>query len=131
MKFTTILSLTSLLSLGNSVAIRMSRNPSSSLLTRQDPAWSFGVYQSSKRCTGARDTYSGDGTQECTQGIRNGSFGSYTTGEISDKCSVYIYNNDNCDDGGIIDILTSTDPEGYLQPQLKVTGVASFRAQCG
>ncbi|EXA34245.1 uncharacterized protein FRV6_11580 [Fusarium oxysporum] len=131
MKFTTILSITSLLGLSQSAAIHMSRNPSTSLSTRQDPAWSFSVYQSSERCTGARDTYSGDGTQECTQGIRNGSFGSYTTGEISDKCSVYIYNNDNCDDGGIIDILTSADPEGCLQPQLEVTGVASFRAQCG
>ncbi|KAF5980761.1 hypothetical protein FCOIX_4665 [Fusarium coicis] len=131
MKFTTILSITSFLGLSQSVAIHMSRSPSSSLSTRQDPAWSFSVYQSSERCTGARDTYSGDGTQECTKGIRNGSFGSYTTGEISDKCSVYIYNNDNCDDGGIIDILTSADPEGCLQPQLEVTGVASFRAQCG
>ncbi|EWG55231.1 hypothetical protein FVEG_17478 [Fusarium verticillioides 7600] len=41
------------------------------------------------------------------------------------------YNNYNCDDGVIIDILTRADPEGCLQPQLEVTGVASFRGQCG
>ncbi|KAF4454077.1 hypothetical protein F53441_3362 [Fusarium austroafricanum] len=129
MKFTTIFALAPLLGPGQSAAI--SPKSPSSLTSRDDPAWSFSVYQSSIRCTGARDTYSGDGTQGCTKGIRNGSFGSYTTGKIKDKCSVYIYNNDNCDDGGIIDILTSADPEGCLQPQLEVTGVASFRAQCG
>ena len=120
-----------LVSIGASVAVHVSQNPTTSFLTaREDVAWSFSVYQSSERCTGARDPYSGTGTQECTQGIRNGSFGSYTSGDIREGCSVYIYNNDSCDPDGIIDILTSDDPEGCLQPQLEVTGAASFKAEC-
>ncbi|KAH9866805.1 hypothetical protein J1614_008498 [Plenodomus biglobosus] len=131
MKVALLFTIPPLLAFGAPAAIHVSRNPKSALIAaRQDIAWSFSVYQSSERCTGARDTYSGSGTQECTQGIRNGSFGSYTSGDIREGCSVYIYNNGNCDAGGIIDILTSADPEGCLQPQLEVTGAASFRAEC-
>ncbi|KAI1501814.1 hypothetical protein F5X99DRAFT_408624 [Biscogniauxia marginata] len=97
---------------------------------RQDVAWSFSVYQSRERCTGARDPYSGTGSQGCTQGIRNGSFGSYTRGDIRDGCAVYLYNNDDCDTGGIIDVLTSTTPEGCLQPDVEVIDVPSFDVVC-
>lgn len=131
MKSAILFLIASLVSIGASAAVHVSRNPTSSFLTaRQDVAWSFQVYQSSVRCTGARDPYSGSGTQECTQGIRNGSFGSYTSGDIREGCSVFIYNNDSCDDNGIIDILTSADPKGCSQPLLEVTRVASFRAEC-
>ncbi len=97
---------------------------------RDDPAWSFSVYQSRDRCTGARDPYSGTGTQGCTQGIRNGSFGSYTRGAIRDDCSVYLYNNADCSPDGLIDVLTSAKDEGCQQPELEVSAAASFKAQC-
>ncbi|KAJ6781261.1 hypothetical protein PWT90_10246 [Aphanocladium album] len=96
----------------------------------EDPAWSFSVYQSHERCTGARDPYSGNGSQECSHAIRNGSFGSYTRGRIRDDCSIYIYNNGDCNPESIIDILTSAKEEGCKQPQLEVSGAASFRVEC-
>ncbi|KAI0589425.1 hypothetical protein PtrSN002B_002214 [Pyrenophora tritici-repentis] len=49
-------------------------------LKRQDNAWSFTAYQSLERCTGAADGYSGNESQNCTTGIRNGSFGSFIVG---------------------------------------------------
>lgn len=131
MKSAILFAIAPLVSIGASAAVHVSRNPTSSFLTaRQDVAWSFSVYQSSERCTGARDPYSGSGSQECTQGIRNGYFGSYTSGDIREGCSVYIYNNDSCDSDGITDILTSADLRGCTQPLLEVTGAASFRAEC-
>lgn len=131
MKSAILFAIAPLVSIGASAVVHVSRNLTSSFLTaRQDVAWSFSVYQSNERCTGARDPYSGNGSQECTQGIRNGSFGSFTTGNIREGCSVYIYNNDSCDSDGIIDILTSADPGGCLQPSLEVTGTASFKAEC-
>lgn len=99
-----------LLSVASAAAVPVDK---SGLLTaRQDPAWSFSVYQSSQMCTGARDPYSGSGSQGCTRGIRNGSFGSYTRGDIQPGCSIYLYNNDECRTDGIIDVLTSDTPEG-------------------
>ncbi|KAF9874446.1 hypothetical protein CkaCkLH20_08009 [Colletotrichum karsti] len=130
MKSAILLAITPLLSLGTSAVVHKNRNPTPSSLKARDQEWSFSVYQSSVRCTGARDPYSGSGSQGCTKGIRNGSFGSYTSGDIAEGCSVYIYNNDNCDSEGIIDILTSADPSGCLQPQLEVSGSASFKAEC-
>ena len=100
------------------------------LTARQDPAWTFSVYQGNARCTGARDPYSGTGTQECTKGIRNGSFGSYIRGDISEDCAVYLYNNGECDEAGLIDIMTSADDQTCLQPELELSASASFRAEC-
>lgn len=100
------------------------------IAARDDQAWSFHVYQSNARCTGARDPYSGTGSQECTKGIRNGSFGSYIRGEISESCSVYLYNNGDCDASGLIDIMTAGDEQTCLQPELELSGSGSFRAEC-
>ncbi|KAF4976149.1 hypothetical protein FZEAL_7168 [Fusarium zealandicum] len=126
MKSAILFTIAPLLGLVHSAAIQGSRNPASSFVTaRQDAAWSFSVYQN-ERCTGARDPYSGSGWQECTRGIRNGSFGSYTIGQISEGCSVYIYNNDNCDPKGTIDVLTAANSEGCRQPLVEATGSASF-----
>lgn len=97
---------------------------------REELAWSFSVYQSSQQCTGARDLYSGTGSQGCTKEIRNGSFGSYTRGNIRKDCSVYIYNNDHYDPARITGILTGATEKGCMQPSLEVTDVASFQAEC-
>lgn len=119
--------LAGLLSVASAAAVDKSLLPV--LAARQDPAWSFSVYQS-RICTGARDPYSGGGSQGCTKGIRNGSFGSYTRGDIREGCSVYLYNNDECRSDGIIDVLTSDTPEGCLQPALEVTDTPSFDVVC-
>lgn len=100
------------------------------ITARQDQAWAFNVYQGNARCTGARDPYSGTGSQECTTGIRNGSFGSFIRGDISEDCVLYLYNNDDCDMAGLMDILTADDEQTCLQPELEVSNSASFKAVC-
>lgn len=132
MKFittTTIMSLATLLSVAISTP---TSSPQNRLTSRQDDDydWSFSVYQSSQRCTGARDPYSGKGSQGCTRGIRNGSFGSFTRGDIKEGCSVYLYNNPDCNLDGIIEVLTSDTPEGCLQPAVEVTTSPSFDVVC-
>ena len=127
MKTSLLLTTTALLGLSSSLPTTTPE----SLTARQSPAWTFNVYQGNARCTGARDPYSGTGTQACTRGIRNGSFGSYIRGEISDNCSVYLYNSDDCDPEGLIDIMTSADEQTCLQPELELSASASFEARCG
>lgn len=98
---------------------------------RQDQDWSFSVYQSNERCTGARDTYSGNGSRECQRGvIRNGSFGSYTNNGVREGCTVYLYATDNCDASAIIDVLEPGAPEGCQQPVIVVDPVPSFDVVC-
>jgi len=106
-------------------------NAPQSLQTRQDPDWSFSVYQSNARCTGARDSYSGTGsTDGCQRGIRNGSFGSYTNNGVREGCTVYLYDNADCDPVGIIDVLEHNAPEGCQQPAIVVNDAVSWEAIC-
>lgn len=104
---------------------------SPTLQARQDPDWSFSVYQSNKRCTGARDNYSGNGSLGCQVGkIRNGNFGSYTNNGVREGCTVYIYDNDKCDPVGIIDVLEAGAPEGCQQPVIVADMVPAFAVEC-
>ena len=44
---------------------------------------------------------------------------------------MYLYNNDDCDPEGLIDIMTSADEQTCLQPELELSASASFEARCG
>ncbi|KAG9190068.1 hypothetical protein G6011_08156 [Alternaria panax] len=104
----------------------------SPLSPRQDSevAWSFSVYQSLSRCTGATDTYNGTASQGCTKGIRNGSFGSYIRGNISSGCSVYLYRDDGCSLERIIDVLSSDIETDCSQAVIEHANVPSFDVVC-
>lgn len=100
------------------------------LTARQDTAWLFYAYQSHEVCTGETDPYSGAGSQDCTQGILNGSFGSFIRGDIQEGCSIYLYNNADCSLDGIVDVITSETPQQCLQPDIELVDVQSFDVIC-
>ena len=104
----------------------------SPLSARQDSGveWSFSVYQSTSRCTGATDTYNGTSSQGCTKGIRNGSFGSYIRGNISSGCSVYLYRDDSCSLERIVDVLSSDIESDCSQTVIEHANVPSFDVVC-
>lgn len=121
----TLAVLASLSSIGLSLA-----TPFAQMSKRQDPAWSFTVYQSLERCTGAADPYSGDGSQECTTGIRNGSFGSFIVGTIREGCSVAFYDEADCAIDSIIAVLTSETEQTCMQAALEAANIPAFDVQC-
>jgi hypothetical protein len=102
------------------------------LSPRQDssPSWSFTVYQSLQQCTGAADTYNGTSSQECTKGIRNGSFGSFTINNISEGCSIGLYDTDDCAIDTLIGVLTSETSKRCQQAALERANVPGFDVQC-
>lgn len=104
--------------------------PLGQMSKRQDPAWSFTVYQSLQRCTGAADPYSGDGSQGCTNGIRNGSFGSFIVGSIREGCSVAFYDEADCAPDSIVAVLTSETEQSCMQGALEAANIPAFDVQC-
>jgi len=81
-------------------------------------------------CTGAADPYSGDGSQECTKDIRNGSFGSFTIGGIREGCSVAFYDSENCDPDTIVAVLTSETETSCQQAAEETVNIPSFDVIC-
>ncbi|KAH9886417.1 hypothetical protein F4778DRAFT_786806 [Xylariomycetidae sp. FL2044] len=62
---------------------------------RQNVDWSFSLFQNGQ-CTGANDTYTGNGDQACTAGIRNGSAAAWWKIFANADCEVFFFDDASC-----------------------------------
>lgn len=98
---------------------------------RQEPAWSFSVYQSLERCTDpAADVFSGDHSQGCTTGFKNGPFGSFIVKNIKNGCTIGLYDTPDCAIDTLISVLTYKTEKKCLQGAEEIVNIPAFDVQC-